>query len=67
MVACLGNREEQIQRLTEQNCRHVDRTSDVLVIAVTVLVQKVNFQVYSKTVAIAEEPIGCSSLIYLLA
>ena len=39
---------------------------DVLVIAVMVLVQKVNSQVYSKTVTIAEDLIGCSSLIYLL-
>ena len=25
MVACGGNREEQIQSLTQQDCRHVDR------------------------------------------
>lgn len=34
MVACLGNREEQIQSLTEQNCRHKDRTSDLLAVTV---------------------------------
>ena len=34
MVACLGNREEQIQSLTEQNCRHKDRTSDLFAVTV---------------------------------
>ena len=34
VVACLGNREEQIQSRIEQNCRHKDRTSDLLAVTV---------------------------------
>ena len=35
-MVCGGKREEQIQSLTQQDCRHVDRTSDLLVTVVIV-------------------------------